>query len=369
MTSTVTETAVAPGGATPRWTQARSRLRQPTLFLLSSLIGLVFGGLIIALTGHNPIDAYRGLADGALVGPGFSNLQYTIDQAIPVVGMGLATAIAFRAGFFNLGGEGQLVLGGLTAVLVALYLPLPAPFLMPAALVCAALVAGLYASFAAFLQFELAVPLLVSTLILNYPAEYFATYLVVHRFRDIATGLPETNLVPDAARLPVLNLGIQIHAGILILIALLALVTFFMRRTTLGFEMNMTGLNPRFARYGGVSIRRLGYTAMAASGGVAGLIGGIVVLADFGRYVNGGLTDPLYAWTGLMAALLAGSAPLGVAIVGLFFAALQTGALGMEQATDVPHELSQVLQGIIILLIVARTTFGSSAAQAGRDSS
>src|SRR5207302_1576092 len=142
-------------------------------------------------------------------------------------------------------------------------------------------------------------------------------------------------------RIAVLPIGTQIHAGLLILIALLILVAFFMRRTTMGYEMSMTGLNPRFARYGGVSIRRLGYTAMFASGALAGLTGGIVVLADFGRYVSGGLTDPLYAWTGLMAALLAGSAPLGVAIVGLFFAALQTGALGMEQATDVPHELAE----------------------------
>ena len=368
MTSAITDAPAAPAGATPRWTSIRSRLRRPLLFLLSSLIGLVIGGLIIAVTGHNPIDAYRGLADGALVGPHFSNLQYTIDQAIPVVGMGLATAIAFRAGFFNLGGEGQLVLGGLTAALAALYLPLPAPILMPAALLCGALVGGVYAAFAALLQFELAVPLLISTLILNYPARYFATYLTVHRFRDIATGVPETHTVPDAARIPLLPVGTQVHAGLLILVALLALLAFVIRRTTMGYEMNMTGLNPRFARYGGISIRRLGYTAMSASGAVAGLTGGIVVLADFGRYVDGGLTDPLYAWTGLMAALLAGSAPLGVAIVGLFFAALQTGALGMEQATDVPHELSQVLQGIIILLIVARTTFGSSTDAAGSGS-
>jgi simple sugar transport system permease protein len=283
--------------------------------------------------------------------------------------MGLATAVAFRAGFFNLGGEGQLVLGGLAAALAALYLPLPAPLLMPAALVCSALTGALYASLAAFLQFELAVPLLISTLILNYPARYLATYLAVHRFRDISTGVPETHTIPDAARIPFLPIGTQLHAGLLMVAALVILLTLFFRRTTLGYEMRMTGLNPRFARYGGISLRRLGYMAMLGSGGLAGLTGGIVVLADFGRYVDGGLTDPLYAWTGLMAALLAGSAPFGVAIVGFFFAALQTGALGMEQATNVPHELSQILQGIIILLVVSRTTFGSSTDSSGATSS
>jgi simple sugar transport system permease protein len=357
MTSTLAETAGAPVEATPRRTAVRSRAHRLIAFLLSSLVGLLIGGVIIGITGHNPVDAYRALVDGALFGPNFVNLVSTINRAIPIVGMGLAAAIAFRAGFFNLGGEGQLVLGGLASALAALYIPLPAPLLMPAAVLCGALAGGLYASFAAFLQFRLAVPLLISTLILNYPARDFATYLTNHHFRDIATGMNETHTVPDAARIPLLSGGTELHAGLFILLAILLGVAFLTKRTTLGYEMKMAGLNPRFARYGGVSIQRLGYTAMFASGAVAGTIGAVLVLAEFGRYIDGALTDPLYAWTGLMAALLAGSGPFGVAAVGLFFAALETGAFGMEQTTNVPQELAQVLQAIIILLIVSRTGF------------
>lgn len=339
------------------WSGLRTRSRRGGLFVLSSLVGLIIGGGVIQISGHNPIDAYRALLSGAFLGPNYANFAETVNRAIPIVGMGLAAAIAFRAGFFNIGGEGQLVLGGLTTALAALYLPIPVPLLMPAALACGALAGGLYAAFAAFLQFRLAIPLLISTLILNYPARFFATYLVDHPFRDVESGMAETHMVPIGAFIPTLTPTTQFHYGLFILIALLLLTSFLMRRTTIGYEMTLSGLNPRFARYGGISIRRLGYIAMFGSGAVAGIIGGIVVLAEFNRYIDGALTDPLYAWTGLMTALLAGSSPLGVVIIGFFFSVLETGAFGMEEATNVPRELAQILQGIIILLVVARSSF------------
>jgi ABC-type uncharacterized transport system permease subunit len=347
---------ITPAEVAPRRTMLRSRSLRVAAFLLSSLIGLLVGGIIMAATGHNPIDAYQALWDGAVGGPDYANLDATINRAIPIVGMGLATAIAFRAGFFNLGGEGQLVLGGFVGTLVALYVPVPWPFLMPAAVIAGALAGGLWALLAAVLQFRLSIPLLISTLILNYPASYITGYVVTHNLRDVTTGMDETHQVPDAALLPALPFRPDLHADLIIVLALLVVVAFVMRRTTFGYEMTMAGLNPRFARYGGVSIERLGYTAMFSSGAVAGIIGAITVFTQFGRFINGALTGPLFAWTGLMAALLAASGPFAVALIGLFFAGLETGAVGMEEATSVPQELGQVLQAIIILLIVARTS-------------
>jgi simple sugar transport system permease protein len=347
---------VTPAGAAPRWSALRSRSRRIIAFVLSSLFGLAVGGIIMAVSGHNPVDAYRALWDGAVGGPNLVNLDATINRAIPIVGMGLATAIAFRAGFFNLGGEGQLVIGAFAGSLVAIYLPIPWPFLMPAAVVAGALAGGTWALVAAVLQFRLGIPLLISTLILNYPADYVTGYFVDHPFRDVTTGMAETLQIPLTAGLSTLPGRPNLHVDLLILIALILLVAFVVRRTTLGYEMNMAGLNPRFARYGGVSIERLGYIAMFSSGAVAGIIGTVTVIAQFGRFIDGALVGPAYAWTGLMAALLAGSGPLGVAIIGLFFAGLETGALGMEEATSVPQQLSQVLQAVIILLIVARTS-------------
>lgn len=334
-------------------------LRSPVL--LAVLGATLVGGAIMALSGHNPFLAYLSILLGAVAGP---NLASTLNRAIPIVGMGVCAAIAFRAGLFNLGGEGQLVLGGITAALVGLWIPLPGVLLVPAAVLAAALAGGLYALVPAFAQFRLGVPLLISSLLLNYPAREFASYLVNHPFRDVASGLPQTFQVPDAARLPALAPGSRLHWG-LVLVAMAAVAAWIVNtRTTAGYDTRMAGLNPRFAAYGGVSLPRMGAAVMFASGACAGLVGAIQVLGVHYRFIDGSLVGPLYAYTGLLAALLADSGIVGVVLAGTFFAAVQTGGLGMERATDVPRELTQVLQAIVILFLATRTRLGID--EAGR---
>jgi simple sugar transport system permease protein len=306
------------------------------------------------VTGHNPLEAYWAMLVGAVGG---QNLSSTISRAAPIVGMGLAAALAFRAGFFNLGGEGQLVLGGLTAALAAIYLPLPGPVLLPVTFLAAALVAGLYAWLAAFFQFRFNVPLLISTLLMNYPARFFASYLVTHPFRDVPSGMPQTYMVPAAVNLPALSQDGRLHAGVFITLGLVLLAAFVIQRTVVGYEIRMAGLNANFVRYGGVDLKRLGYRVMFASGAMAGIVGAIEVLGTHQRFIDDALTSPLYAWVGLMTALLSGSNPLGVLVAGLFFSAVQTGGFALERDTEVPRELSRVLQALIILLVAARQRF------------
>jgi simple sugar transport system permease protein len=294
------------------------------------------------------------MLEGAVGG---QNLAATLSRAAPIVGMGLAAAVAFRAGFFNLGGEGQLVLGGLTTALVAIYLPLPGPLLLPVAMLAAAMVAGLYAWLAAFFQFRFNVPLLISTLLLNYPARYFASYMVTHPFRDVPSGMPQTYLVPATVNLIPLSPDDRLHAGLFITLGLVLLAAFVIQRTVIGYEIRMAGLNANFVRYGGVDLPRLGYGVMFASGAIAGIVGAIEVLGVHQRYIDDALTAPLYAWVGLMTALLSGFNPLGVLVAGLFFSAVQTGGFALERATEVPRELSRVLQALIILLVAARQRF------------
>jgi ABC-type uncharacterized transport system permease subunit len=335
----------------------RAALRALQAPLLAILGGMLIGAAIMLLAGHNPIEAYGAMLEGAVAGRNLSNLVSTINRAAPIVGMGIAASIAFRAGFFNIGGEGQLVLGGAAAALVAVYVPLPAPILVPLALLSAALAGGLYAWLAAFFEFRFNVPLLVSTLLLNYPARFFTGYLVTHPFRDVPSGMNQTHLVPEAARFALLGPGTQLHAGLFITLAIVIVAAFVIDRTVPGYEVRMTGLNSRFSRYGGVDVKRLGYWAMFASGAVAGLVGAIEVLGVIYRYIDGALTLPLYAWTGIMTALLSGSNPIGVLVAGLFFSALQTGGFGMERSTEVVRELSRVLQAVIIMLVAVRASF------------
>jgi len=333
-----------PKGGLPQWVT-------PGLALVGVL---AVGAILMLLTGHDPLSAYIALVRGAVGGRNLANLASTLNRAAPIIGMGLAAALAFRAGFYNLGGEGQLVLGGLAASLAALYLPLPGPLLILAAMLAGAITGGLWAWSTAVFQFRLGVPILISSLLMNYPARFLASYMVNSPFRDVESGMSQTHRIPQAAQLPKLVTGSRLQVTILVIVLAVLVASFVLARTLPGFRMRMAGLNARFARYGGVDIPVLGRRVMFSSGAMAGLVGALQVLAVHHRFIDGALTQPLWAWTGLMAALLVGSRPLGVLVAGLFFAALQTGGLGMERATQVPRELSRVLQALIILMVASR---------------
>jgi len=344
-----------PGAPAPRRPPRRPALSRwlNSPILIATAGGVLVGAVIVVVTGHNPLQAYAAIVTGAVSG---SNLAATVNRAIPIVGMGLCAAVAFRAGFFNIGGEGQLVIGGVTAAVVGVALPLPPGLHVVVAVVAAAVAGGLYALLAAVFQTRFGVPLLISTLLLNYPARELASYLANHPLRDVGSGLPQTYQVAATARLPEL-FGTRFHLGLVVIAVLVGAIVYVNQRTVAGYDMRMAGLNARFAEYGGVPLPRLAWSVMFSSGAIAGLVGAIEVLAIHHRFIDGSLVVPLYAWTGLMAALLAVSSPLGVVAAGLFFSGIQTGGFGMERATDVPRELSYILQAVVILFLAARTRF------------
>lgn len=328
-----------------------SSLRKTQAPLIAILGGMLIGAIILLLSGHNPITAYVELFIGAFGGADNANLASTISRAAPIVGMAMCAVIAFRAGFTNIGGEGQLIIGGITAALVGVYFPLPNPILLPVTILLAALAAGLYALIAAFMQFKFRVPLLISTLLMNYPAKIFATYLVTNPFKDVPSFTNQTYMVTEGIRFPLIVPHTQLHAGIFITVAIVIMVIFIDRQTVIGYKIRMTGLNKRFANYGGIDVTKLGYRVMFTSGAIAGIVGAIEVLGITYRYVDGALALPMYAWNGLMAALLVESNPFGALLAGFFFSALQTGGFGMERNTAVARELSRVLQALIIMLV------------------
>jgi simple sugar transport system permease protein len=309
----------------------------------------MLGGLLVWASGADPIAAYWQILVGALA---WGNLPDTLNWAVPLLGMTLAAAMPLRGGMVNLGGDGQMVLGGLAAALVPLALPLPGPVAMAAAAVTAMLCGGAYAALAAWGEVRHGVPLLISTLLLAYPAIGVASYLVGFPLRDVASGLPQTVMIPPGARLPML--GGRVTAGLLAMLVVIALVVVFDRVAVAGFELRIRGLNPRFAAYGGIRLGRQTAWTLFASGAVAGLVGAIVVLGAQYRFTDGALVSPGYTWSGLMAALLAGGEPIRAVAAGLIFAALQAGGFAMQRATAVPRVLTMVLQALIILVLAAR---------------
>lgn len=341
--------------------------------LVSVLGALVFAGAVMAVTGQDPFAAYRAMFVGAVDGAGLAN---TVGRAVPIVGIAVALCIAFRAGVFNLGVEGQLVLGGLAGTVTALSLPGPGPLVAVAALLAAAVTGGVWALLASLLQTRVGVPILITSLLLNYPARYLASYLVRFPLDDPELERVATRQVPEAAQLvpfmprgsapadaladalgrqnPITLLLTSVNVSVILVVALVVAVAVAGSRTVAGYETGMAGLNPRFARYGGVPMRRLTHRVMFVSGAIGGVIGAMLVLGEQSRYSDGELVATNYAWTGLMVALLAGTRPVGSLIAGTFFAAIAVGSLAMQREAGVTAQLASVIQAVVIVFLAVR---------------
>jgi ABC-type uncharacterized transport system permease subunit len=315
---------------------------------IAVLAGILLGAVLLAATGADPLSAYRAIVDGA-VGP--DGILETLVYAVPVVGMAMALAIPLRAGMVNLGGEGQLVLGAISAIAVGLHVH--GPFGIVAALLAGALAGAVYAAAAAWCENRFGVPLLVTTLLLSYPAMSFAAYLVRFPMRDEGSSLPQSGQLPPDTRLPAFGEGLTV--GLFLIVAAVAVFAVVDARTAAGFEARITGWGPRFAQYTGIDRPGLTLRLLACSGGLAGLVGAVVVLGFPYRFIDGALITPQYTWIGLLAALLAAANPLGTLVAALFFAALTSGGFGMERATQVPRELTAVLQAVLIIFLAATT--------------
>jgi ABC-type uncharacterized transport system permease subunit len=325
--------------------------------LVAICIGLLGGAIAIAWIGGSIPDTYTQMWNGA-----FGNFYFftnTLTRATPLILVGLGVSIAFRAGFFNLGSEGQMILGALTAALIALYLPGPALLKIIAAALGGIIAGGAWSALAGWLDARFNMNLIITTLLLNYIAALFAGYLVAYPLMDKtgSAALAQTRMIDKSLWLPKLFQGMSMHAGFIVAIALAILLFLFIKYTVMGYEIRMLGYNPLFAAYGGVKRGRLMLVSMFASGGFAGLAGAIEVLGVQYRYVDGMVSAPGYAWSGIMATLLSGSHPLGTAIAAVLLAALQTGGMGVERNTNIPLEISSVIQSLLILFITAKFSY------------
>lgn len=333
------------------------------IVVLAWILGILF--VLMMLVGASFGTAIEAFFNGAFGGRRYAYLLTTLSRAALIVGMALSVMLSFRAGLFNIGGEGQLVVGGLVAAVVGIYMPGP-PVLVASCAILAAMAAGAaWAVLAGALQLFVGVPLLIGSLLLNYPARYIASYLVGHPLRDVPSGLPQTHLVPAEAWLPFFP-GTRLDIGILFILAAALFAIVYSHATVHGYRARMTGYSPAFAEASGLPVRKLALQTLAMSGAIAGLVGAIAVLGIHHRYTDGMLVQPLYAWTGIVAVLLVKMTPWAVPLAGFFFAALQTGAAGMERTADVPKEIALVMQAVIILFVASRRS-GAHLAPAARE--
>jgi simple sugar transport system permease protein len=321
--------------------------------LAASLLLILTFTLLLWLADADFFNSIRAFFKGAFGGRKFAYLLVTISRAALITGMAIAALIAFRAGLFNIGGEGQLVVGGLASAFIAVNLPFGGATGIFLVLLSGMIAAGLWAVIAGVMKLWLGVPILVGTLLLNYPARYIASYFVSHPLRDISSGMPQTHLIEKSLWLPLIP-GTRLDIGFIFILFVFCLMLIYCYRTVAGYEAKMTGLSIDFANASGLKTKKISLKTLALSGSIAGVVGAIAVLGLHHRFTDGMLVQPLYAWTGIVAALMVSLIPWAVLPAGFFFAAIHSGAAGMERTADVPKEIAVIIQGMIILFVASK---------------
>jgi simple sugar transport system permease protein len=341
--------------------------------IAAAAVAFLIGGLVVLITGHNPITAYRAIFEGTgfnwpyrfLTGQDRSeaarDLQQTLVVATPLMLTALAVAFAFRCGLFNIGGQGQYWLGFIGALLIGTHLHgLNRPMHVGLGILAGIVFGALWGGIAGLLRATVGAHEVITTIMLNWIAIFGGQYLFELNgpLQGPIASLPRSDVIDDSAKLwNVWGHFQALHAGIFIALAALVVYYVVLNRTTLGFEVRAVGFNPEAARYGGIPVRRSYFLALAISGAFAGLAGAVNVLgfkysvdtSDFGSQVG---------FTGIAVALLGRNKAIGIFFASLLFAGLQTGTSTRQLDPDVfdpalATDLATMIQALVIFFVGA----------------
>lgn len=307
--------------------------------------------IILAATGHNVSEALAALARGA-AGSWDAVLSGTLVRATPLLITGLAITLAFRAGVLNIGAEGQLLVGAAAATAVGLAWHGPALLVVGAVMLAGALAGGAWAAIAAALRLRFGVLEVISTLMLNFIAQYLLGWLVRGPMQEPTRIYPQSATLDAAARLPVLMAGSRLHAGFVLGVGLAIVLAVVLMRTGAGFRIRVVGANPLAAASAGrIGAAGVAFGAFVMSGALAGLAGAVEVSGvTYALYEN---LSPGYGFSAIAVALLARLNPLGVIGTAVLFGALEAGAVSMQRDAGVPSVVVNVVEAVLILLVVA----------------
>ena len=321
--------------------------------LLSVVLAFVIGAVILAIAGFSPGKAYLAMLNGA-----FSSARHIgdlLEYAMVLCLCGLACVLGARVGIFNVGGEGQLLLGAIAACQVGVWLDGLTPWLvLPLAALAAMAAGGLYALIPGVLKVKVKVNEVITTIMLNTVAASFCQYLAKGPWKTA-----NKNMVAATEQLNArywfggLIGGSNLSTAILAAADLALVIWYVMQKTSRGYEMKLTGQNERFARFIGIRTDRLVLVCMLLSGALCGLVGMFRVYGAEHLFRDSISRD--YYFEGLMVAMIARYQPLAVVFLSLFFAALKIGAQGMELAAGVPNQIYLIIQTVVIFLMAAES--------------
>lgn len=320
--------------------------------LLALTFGLLVGAIFLIFTGKNPFQVYLLIFQGSLGSKYF--ISETLIKATPLILAGLGLAIGFKGGLFNIGAEGQLLVGALIAALVGFKVThLPSFLHIILALGAAGLGGALWAALAGWLKAKRGVHEVISTIMLNYIAIYITNYLVREPFKS--GYLPKTPLILSTAKLPLLLPDTRLSIGIILALGLAYLMYRLLEQTVFGYELKAVGFNPQAAEYAGINQVRMIILTMGLSGTLAGLAGGVEILGLHHRFY--GQFSPGYGFDSIAVALLGKNNPLGVVFAALLFAVMRTGAMYMQRIAQVSTDIVLILQAAIIFFIAIEFAF------------
>jgi simple sugar transport system permease protein len=339
------------------------RPRLSTLFdaflpLIATLGALLVGAVMLLLLGANPITGYAALFEGAFGSP--NALADTAVKATPLLLVGLGICIAFRSGVINIGGEGQMILGGLTATALGLAFPdLPGLLFIPIALLSGFVAGGIWGGIPGYLKARFNVNEILSTIMMNAIAVQIMNMMLRGPMIDTtqkgAARIPQTARLAAVYDLPRL-IPTRLHLGFLIAILLAFVVYFFLWRTTTGYRIRAVGLNPHASRYSGIKVNNYVVLSLLLSGAFSGLAGAVQVYGvSHSMFTDGtaaGFTGSA-GFNGIVAALFGQLHPIGTIPASLLFGALLVGANKLQRVAQVPGALITALNGLVVVFVVS----------------
>ncbi|HEX7555975.1 MAG TPA: ABC transporter permease [Leptolinea sp.] len=325
--------------------------------VLAVITALIIGAIIIWWVGGDPITAYKGLLQGAF--GSLRAISETTVWATPYIFAGLAVAVGFKGGLFNIGGEGQLAFGAVAAAWAGYALPnllhteIPAIIHIPLAVGCGVLAGGLWGAIPGYLKAKTGAHEVINTIMMNYIALNLTSFLLNGPMKDPSPTnvIARTPLIAKSAQIMPIFANYRFHWGFILALVMAFAVWWLLWKTKLGFEIRTTGLNPDAAKYAGINVARTIVITMGLSGALAGLAGAIEVTALNHRHELGFSVG--YGFDAIAIALLGKNHPVGVVIASILFAAMRNGATRMQFLTQIPVDIISIIQALILLFVSA----------------
>jgi len=324
------------------------------LIVASILLALVVCMIPIRLAGVNPLWAYGAMFRGAY---GSTNGLISIMlRATPILLTALGTTVAFRSAQWNIGGEGQIYMGALGAVIVGIFLPnMPAIIHIPLAILGGFVGGALWAFIPGFLKAVRGVNEIITTLMFSYIGVFMIQYLVDGPLQGPSAFMPQTAVIKESAKFFLIFPPYRLHAGTLLALLMVVLVYILLWKTSIGYNLRAVGFNPRASMYGGIGVKKHIVFVMLISGGLSGLAGANEVLGYHHLLIEG--ISPGFGFTGIIVALLGRLNPFGIIISSFLFSSLIIGANSIQQLVGIPSAIAGLMQAIVVLFVLGSTVF------------